>query len=189
MIRKAFRIRTAVYLQNCLLQVDTAPLTPPVIGGLSLSVTNVPFSQSGTRQIAPVFVGIQWDLLIDSRRSELEREVLAELQRTVFSRKRQSWLAIFFTIYVLLSTLEETLWSHYAWKIKGWGPRAEFTEQRAQEISNVFVAVFRAINQGARPLTQDTDGEDIAKAVRDGYGEPALVIFEALRELVRLNGE
>src|SRR5436853_7012540 len=102
MIKKALRVKNAVYLQNYFLQCEVNSS-----------------GETGARVVAPALVQMQLDLLIDGRRAELEKEVLAELQRTVFSRQRKCWLSIFFTIFILLTTLEETLWSHQAWETKG----------------------------------------------------------------------
>ncbi|KAF8460518.1 hypothetical protein BDZ91DRAFT_419157 [Kalaharituber pfeilii] len=162
-IKKASRVKTAVYLQNYLLQCDTGP--------------------AGVRAIAPAFVQIQLDLLIDGRRAELEKEVLAELQRIVFSRKRKHWLTIFFTIYILLNALERTLWNHYAWKEKGY-ECPDFSYERACEIYDVLIAVFRGINQGGQPLTKVSDIEEIMNILGSEYGEAAVGIFRSVTSLI-----
>ena len=171
MIKKALRVKTAVYLQNYLLQCEANSSGP-----------------TGSRAIAPAFVQVQLDLLIDGRRAELEKEILAELQRTVFSRKRKCWLTIFFTIYILLTTLERTLWNHYTWKAREWVD-SDFSSERAQEINDVLVAVFKAINQGSQPLTKAADGDEIATTIGEEYGAGAAGIFRSVAQLLTSQGK
>lgn len=64
-----------------------------------------------------------------------------------------------------------------------------FSEARAQEITGVLVAVFRAINQGSRPLAVESDAEDVEKVIREGWGEEGLRVFEGLRGVIRVNSE
>jgi len=166
MVKKALRIKNAVYLQNYILQCEVSS------GG-----------EAGARVAAPAFVQIQLDLLIDGRRAELEKEVLTELQRTVFSRQRKCWLSIFFTIFILLTTLEETLWCHQAWITKGCSS-TDFSYERAQEIADVLLAVFRAISQGSRPFTKLEDGEEIAKGLSEEYGPAVGALFNSVAALI-----
>lgn len=165
-IKKALRIKNAVYLQNYLLQCEVNSA-----------------GEAEARVIAPAFVQIQLDLLIDGRRAELEKEVLAELQKTVFSRQRKCWLSIFFTIFILLTTLEETLWSHQAWRTKGFSSTS-FSYERAQEIADVLLAVFRAMNQGSRPFTKLADGEEIVKVLNEEYGTTTGTFFNSVAALI-----
>ena len=165
MIKKALRIKTATCLQNYLLQC----------------------SGSSEIIVAPAFVQIQLDLLIDGRRAELEKEVLAELQKTVFSRKKKHWLSIFFTIYILLTSLEETLWSYYAWRTKGL-PSSDFSYERAQEMAEVLISVYRAINQGSQPFVKVADGSEVSNLLNSEYGSGASSIFEAVKALISAQG-
>lgn len=165
MIKKALRVKTATCFQNYLLQC----------------------SGSSEIIVAPAFVQVQLDLVIDGRRAELEKEVLAELQKTVFSRKKKHWLSIFFTIYILLTSLEETLWSHYAWRTKGLPP-TEFSDERAQEMADVLISVYRAINQGSQPFVKFADGNEVSNSLGDEYGDRGTSIFEAVKALISAQG-
>ena len=138
--------------------------------------------------MAPTFVQVQLDLLVDGRRAELEKEVLAELQKTVFSRKKKYWLSIFFTIYILLTSLEETLWSHYAWRTKGLSS-SDFSYERAQEMADVLISVYRAINQGNQPFVKVGDGNEVSNLLCGEYGNGATTIFEAVKALVTAHGK
>lgn len=170
MIKKAFRVKTAVNLQNYFLQYEVDET-----------------ANLGARAIAPALVQFQLDLLIDGRRAELEKELLAELQKTVFSRQRKYWLSIFFTTYILLTTLEATLWNHYAWKTKGFESQ-DFSCERAQEITDVLVSVYQAMNQNSHPFLKSSDGEEITNALTEAYGEGANASFDSVRALINSQG-
>ena len=170
MLKKAFRVYSGVCLQNYLIQSEAG-------------ATSRGLGQPFARGLAPAFVQVQLELLLDGRRAELEKEVLVELQRMVFSRKRKYWLTIFFTIYLLMATVERSLWNHLAWKTKE-TICSEFTEGRAQEIAETLVNVFRSINQGSRPLSRGIDAEDVMRDVSEAYGNDVVVIFNSIRELI-----
>ncbi|KAI5795355.1 hypothetical protein DFH27DRAFT_602152 [Peziza echinospora] len=170
MLKKAFRVYSAVCLQNYLIQSEA---------GASSRALGQPYARS----LAPAFVQVQLELLLDGRRAELEKEVLVELQRMVFSKKRRYWLTIFFTIYLLMATVERSLWNHLAWKTKE-TICSDFTEGRAQEIAETLVNVFRSINQGSRPLSREVDAEDVMRDVSEAYGHDVVVIFNSIRELI-----
>ena len=176
MIKKALRIMTVTYLQDYVLQEESS-------GSTANGAVHV------QKEIAPSLVQLQLELLLDGRRAELEKELLSELQRTVFSRKRETWLAIFFTIYILLTTVEKTLWNRFAWKLKGWDSGSEMGYERAQEISEVLIAVWRAINQGSRPLRKEADAEDLEAVVGEEYGVGAVGVFGEVRKLIERQGK
>ena len=112
----------------------------------------------------PRVLADQLDHLLERRIWQLEKQILAELQKRIFARKRHDWLKIFLTTTVLLNALERDSWRLYDWIINAspdgnplW--RHPLAPQQLLDkndmLAESLAAHFVAISKGLCPFTVD----------------------------------
>ena len=121
-------------------------LTSPAVG-------EVPLPRALSNQI---------DHLLERRIWQLEKQVLTELQKRIFGRKRGDWLKIFFTMVVMMNALERDSWRLYYWIFHMedgyvWRhptPPKQLIEKN-DALAESLSAHFAAISKGLTPFALD----------------------------------
>ncbi|TGZ80584.1 hypothetical protein EX30DRAFT_307396 [Ascodesmis nigricans] len=130
----------------------------------------------------PRVVSDQFDHLIERRIWQLEKQILAELQKRIFARKKEDWLKIFLTLIVLMNTLERDSWRLYYWMFHlndgcTW-PHATTPKELLQKdemLAESLAAHFTAISKGITPFSLDWTREQTAALVGNIEGADAIV--------------
>lgn len=119
---------------------------------------------SGTIPL-PKVLNDQLDHLLERRIWQLEKQILSELQKRIFARKRHEWLKIFFTLVVFMNALERDTWrlsywtNHaadgYAWRHPN-SPNQLIDNNKvlAESLSAHFSAISKGINPFALEWTR-----------------------------------
>jgi hypothetical protein len=138
----------------------------------------------------PRVLANQLDHLIERRIWQLEKQILNELQKRIFSRKREDWLRIFLTLVVVMNALERDSWRLYYWVFHmedGYAWRHPSPPQRLVEKNNVLAeslaAHFAAISKGLTPFSLDWSREQTVALI--GNCEDAPTMLESLERIGR----
>ena len=139
---------------------QTAP--PPLPLPLPLSAGQAP------PQPLPRVLANQIDHLLERRVWQLEKQILAELQKRIFARKREDWLKIFFATVVLMNALERDSWRLYYWMFhvddgRSWqhpSPPKRLIEKN-DALAESLAAHFAAISKGITPFAMDWSREQM----------------------------
>lgn len=146
----------------------------------------------------PRVLSDQLDHLIERRIVQLEKQVLCELQKRIFARKREDWMRIFLSTVILLNTLERDSWRLYYWIFHmqdGYAWRHPSQPKDLFEKNNILAqslgAHFAAISKGLTPFAADwsrdqmgtllgkcSDREAVLRSMErigDGLRDPALL--------------
>lgn len=120
----------------------------------------------------PKVLANQLDHLLERRIWQLEKQLLSELQKRVFARKRYEWLKIFFTLVVLMNALERDTWRLWYWKYHsedGYAWRHPASPDQLIEKNNILTeslsAHFAAISKGINPFALDWHRQQSATLV------------------------
>ena len=144
----------------------------------------------GNQTPLPRVLANQLDHLIERRIWQLEKQILNELQKRIFGRKREDWLRIFLTLVVVMSALERDSWRLYYWVFHmedGYAWRHPSTPQGLVEKNNVLAeslaAHFAAISKGLTPFSLDWSREQTVALI--GNCEDAPAMLESLERIGR----
>lgn len=130
----------------------------------------------------PRVLADQVEHLIERRIWQLEKQVLAELQKRIFARKKEDWLKIFLTLIVLMNTLERDSWRLYYWMFHmddgcTWKHSATPKEllQKDEMLAESLAAHFTAISKGITPFSLDWSREQTAALIGNIEGADAIL--------------
>jgi hypothetical protein len=166
LLRDALQLWTATQL---LLHGATLHPTSDALG-----IPPIPSASSPLANQTPLprVLSNQLDHLFERRIWQLEKQILSELQKRIFGRKREDWLKIFFTLVVLMNALERDSWRLYYWmfhKEDGYEWRHPSSPQRLIEKNNTLAeslaAHFAAISKGLTPFALDWTREQTAALI------------------------
>ncbi|KAI5777357.1 hypothetical protein EDC01DRAFT_635892 [Geopyxis carbonaria] len=108
----------------------------------------------------------QLDHLLERRIWQLEKQILAEVQKKIFGRQKKDWLKIFFTLVILMNALERDTWRLYYWILHmndGNEWRHPTTPEKLIEkndtLAQSLAAHFTAISKGVTPFALDWSRE------------------------------
>lgn len=138
----------------------------------------------------PRVLANQLDHLIERRIWQLEKQILSELQKRIFARKKADWLKIFFTLIVLMNTLERDSWRLYYWMFHSedgyaWRHPTAPKEliEKNEMLAESLAAHFTAISKGITPFSLDWSREQSAALI--GNIEGADAVLAALERVGR----
>lgn len=162
----------------------------PSSDSLGIPPISSPTSPLANQTPLPRVLGNQIDHLIERRIWQLEKQILSELQRRIFGRKREDWLRIFLTLVVLMNALERDSWRLYYWVFHmddGYAWRHPSSPQRLIEKNNILAeslaAHFSAISKGLTPFSLDWSHEQIAALIGNCEGHRSML--ESLEKIGR----
>lgn len=184
LLRDALQLWTATQL---LLHGATLHPSSDSLGILPISS---PTSPLVNQTPLPRVLGNQLDHLIERRIWQLEKQILSELQRRIFGRKREDWIRIFLTLVVLMNALERDSWRLYYWVFHmedGYAWRHPSSPQRLIEKNNILAeslaAHFSAISKGLTPFSLDWSHEQTVALI--GNCEQHQSILESFERIGR----
>jgi hypothetical protein len=168
-----YSLHTPHFLLSDALQLWTA--TQLLIHGASLhpasdalGILPIPPSTSPQAHQTPLpkVLSNQLDHLLERRIWQLEKQVLSELQKRIFARKRHEWLKIFFTLVTFMNALERDSWRLYYWTFHasdGYAWRHPAPPDQLIRKNNVLAeslsAHFAAISKGINPFALEWSRE------------------------------
>ncbi|KAI5845932.1 hypothetical protein BZA05DRAFT_142466 [Tricharina praecox] len=130
-----------------------------------MAIPSLSSPQAGQTPL-PRVLSNQIDHLLERRIWQLEKQILSELQKRIFGRKREDWLKIFFTTVVFMNALERDSWRLYYWLFhmdSGYVWRHPTTPKRLIEKNDALAvslaAHFAAISKGLTPFALDWSRE------------------------------
>lgn len=169
---------------------QTAPLPPPP--------ADQPGHAGQTCQTPlPRVLANQIDHLLERRVWQLEKQILSELQKRIFSRKREDWLKIFFATVVLMNALERDSWRLYYWTLhmddgRPWqhpSPPKRLIEKN-DALAESLAAHFAAISKGITPFALDWSREQTigligGSSTRSSYCDDPQDMVDSIRRIGR----
>jgi hypothetical protein len=160
LLRDALQLWTANQL---LIRGATLHTTPDNLG---IRPIPSPSSPQASQTPLPRVLSDQINHLLERRIWQLEKQILCELQKRIFGRKREDWLKIFFTMVVFMNTLERDSWrlyytmfhseSGYVWQHPS-TPKKLIEKNETLAIS--LSAHFAAISKGLTPFALEWSRE------------------------------
>lgn len=145
---------------------------PPIMGNTALN---------GQTPL-PRVLSNQLDHLIERRIWQLEKQILSELQKRIFARKKADWLKIFFTLIVLMNALERDSWRLYYWMFHSedgyeWRHPSAPKEliEKNEMLAESLAAHFTAISKGISPFSLDWSREQSGALVGNIEGADAVL--------------
>ncbi|KAA8914592.1 hypothetical protein FN846DRAFT_896867 [Sphaerosporella brunnea] len=160
LLRDALQLWTA---NQMLIQGATLNNSPDNLGVMPIPS---PTSPLAGQTPLPRALSDQIDHLLERRIWQLEKQILCELQKRIFGRKREDWLKIFFTNVVFMNALERDSWRLYYWLFHsedGYAWRHPSTPKKLLEKNNALAislsAHFAAISKGLTPFALDWSRE------------------------------
>ncbi|KAI5788740.1 hypothetical protein FPQ18DRAFT_261947 [Pyronema domesticum] len=133
---------------------------------LGMMAINNPSSTQANSVPPPRVLANQIEHSLERRIWQLEKQILSELQKRIFGRKKEDWLKIFFTTVVLMNSLERDSWRLYYWMCHSeqgntWqhptAPKRLIEKNDA--LAESLAAHFAAISKGITPFALDWSRE------------------------------
>ncbi|KAH8153801.1 uncharacterized protein LAJ45_01568 [Morchella importuna] len=184
LLRDALQLWTATQL---LIQGATLHPSSDSLGISPISSLTTPLAGQTPM---PRVLANQLDHLIERRIWQLEKQILCELQKRIFGRKREDWLRIFLTLVVLMNALERDSWRLYYWVFHmddGYAWRHPSSPQRLIEKNNILAeslaAHFSAISKGLTPFSLDWSREQTVALI--GNCEDRQSMLESMERIGR----
>ena len=138
----------------------------------------------------PKVLSNQLDHLLERRIWQLEKQLLSELQKRIFARKRHEWLKIFFTLVVFMNALERDSWRLYHWTIHdqdGYAWKHPLPARKLIEKNDVLAeslsAHFTAISKGINPFALEWSKEQTATLLEETDDEERRQILDSLERI------
>ncbi|KAL7276760.1 hypothetical protein RUND412_000225 [Rhizina undulata] len=182
LLRDALQLWTATQLLMRGATIDPSSDTlgiSPILSPTALLANQIP---------PPRVLANQLDHLLERRVWQLEKQILQELQKKIFARKREDWLRIFMTLVVFMNALERDTWRLYYWVLHmedGYVWRHPSTPQRLIEKNNTLAeslaAHFAAISKGLTPFSFDWTQEQTVTLI--GNCEDPEMVLGALERI------
>lgn len=161
-----FLLRDALQLWTATQLLIQGASLHPASDGLGVHPIPSPSSPQAGQAPLPRALSNQIDHLLERRIWQLEKQILSELQKRIFGRKREDWLKIFFTMVVLMNALERDSWRLYYWIFHmedGYMWRHPTSPKKLIEKNDVLAeslaAHFAAISKGLTPFALDWSRE------------------------------
>ncbi|PUU81733.1 hypothetical protein B9Z19DRAFT_1099562 [Tuber borchii] len=185
-----FMLRDALQLWTATQLLLNGATLHPSSDSLGINPIPSPTCPLANQTPLPRVLANQLDHLIERRIWQLEKQILNELQKRIFGRKREDWLRIFLTLVVLMSALERDSWRLYYWVFHmedGYAWRHPSPPQRLVEKNNTLAeslaAHFAAISKGLTPFSLDWSREQTVALI--GNCEDAPLMLESMERIGR----
>jgi len=157
----------------------------------ALEITTTITSSSS---VPPRVLANQIDHLIERRIWQLEKQILPELQKRIFARKREDWLKIFFVMVILMNALERDSWRLYYWifHVRDGGyynwrhpvdPKTLI--EKNNTLANSLAAHFAAISKGLAPFSLDWSQEQMIGLIGGGCDADLEEVLGAMERVGR----
>jgi len=155
-------------------------------------IASAPPSPQAGRTPLPRVLANQIDHLLERRVWQLEKQILCELQKRIFGRKREDWLKIFFSAAVFTNALERDSWRLYYWLVHSdsgahvWrhpSPPKRLIEKN-DALATSLAAHFAAISKGLTPFAPDWTREQTL-ALLGGQCADAEALLAAIERIGR----
>jgi hypothetical protein len=161
-----FLIRDTLQLWTAIQLLIKGASLHPSSDNLGMLPIPSPSSPQTSQVPLPRVLADQIEHLLERRIWQLEKQILTELQKRIFGRKREDWLKIFFTTVVLMNALERDSWRLYYWMFHmedGNAWQHPTTPKRLIEkndaLAESLAAHFAAISKGITPFALDWSRE------------------------------
>lgn len=185
-----FLIRDVLQLWTATQLLAHGATLHPSSDALNISPVPSPSAPLANQTPLPRVLANQLDHLLERRVWQLEKQILSELQKRIFGRKREDWLKIFLSLVILMNALERDSWRLYYWVFHmedGYAWRHPSTPERLIEKNNTLAgslaAHFAAISKGLTPFALDWSSDQTLALI--GHCEDPDSILGAIERIGR----